>query len=477
MKLGNASGAKDVARRSKCNMKKLEPYSEMGDSGRHREAEQDPQAIRRALIAVKARNNPKEQFNNLMHHLTPELVGSCLAKMPLKSAPGLDGMTVGQAEKNLAWLLPPILKQVHQGKYEAPSVRRVFIPKATGGQRPLGVPNVLDRALQGSVAKILNEIYEQDFLKCSFGFRPQIGCHHALATVSELIGRKGMNYALEVDIRDFFGSLKHDWLRKFLNLRIGDPRVLKLIDSWLKAGVMVKDRWQETVDGTPQGGSISPLLANIYLHYVLDLWWDKRMTKRLKGRGHLVRYCDDFVILLSKPEDIETVKGLLKVRLEQFGLTIAEEKTHTTNLTPRHNTAGKERRRITFLGFTIYRSKNRKGTGLKTVFKTESKRFTRAKEKLKEKIHKVMHHPVEAQAAAINSMLIGHYNYYGLAGNLEKMHHLWHLTRHFWRRSLSRRSQRGKISWAEFEVILEKNPLKTPRLKIPYSLLSSYVRL
>jgi retron-type reverse transcriptase len=258
MKLGNSSGAKGVARRSKCNMKKLEPHTEVGDLGRHSEDKEKTQTIRRALIAVKARSNPKEQFNNLVHHLTPELVLQRLARIPAKSAPGIDGMTVTQALENLDWLLPSLLEKVHKGSYEAPPVRRVYIPKATGGQRPLGVPEVLDRGIQSAVATILCEIYEQDFLKCSFGFRPKIGCHHALATIQELLDRRGMKYALEVDIRDFFGSLKHEWLRKFLGLRISDSRVLKLIDSWLRAGVIEKDKWHQTVDGTPQGGSITP---------------------------------------------------------------------------------------------------------------------------------------------------------------------------------------------------------------------------
>jgi len=185
-------------------VRKLKPDTVTGNSDKLSVDQENDSEFRRALIAIKARSNPKEKFNNLMHHLTPELVLQCLARVPLKSAPGVDGMTVGQVLENLDWLLPPQLDAIHKGRYEAPPVRRVYIPKSNGGQRPIGVPEVLDRGIQAGVSKILNEIYEQDFLPCSFGFRPKIGCHHALATINELLHKWRMSYALEVDIRDFF---------------------------------------------------------------------------------------------------------------------------------------------------------------------------------------------------------------------------------------------------------------------------------
>lgn len=310
-----------------------EPCTAMGNLFEHRvETGLDP-ASRRALIAAEARKNPKEQFNNLMHHLSPAFVAENLNKISKTSSPGHDGITVQEARENLSWLLPPLLSQINKGQYEAPPVRRVLIPKADGKQRPIGVPQVLDRSIQASMAQILDEIYEQDFLPCSFGFRPGLSCHHAIATINELIGKGKLNHALEIDIRDFFGSLSHEWLRKFLELRIRDQRVLKLVDAWFKAGVMDKGTWQATEIGTPQGGSISPLLANIYLHYVLDIWFEKKIRKQLRGNARLVRYADDFVILFEKPDDVENVKLLLTARLAQFGLAISEAKTHTTDLT------------------------------------------------------------------------------------------------------------------------------------------------
>jgi group II intron reverse transcriptase/maturase len=362
-------------------------------------------------------------------------------------------MTVETARQNLEWILPGIMKQLHEGRYEAPAVRRVYIPKADGGKRPIGVPQVIDRALQRATAGILNEIYEQDFLPCSFGFRPGLSCHHALATISESVHYQRLNFAYEVDIRDFFGSLSHDWLRKFLALRIGDARILKLIDSWLKAGVIENSEWRSTDKGTPQGGSISPLLANIYLHYVLDLWFEKKIRKQLRGKARLVRYCDDFVFLFEKQEDLITLQSLLRIRLAQFWLTIADEKTHTTDIRPNPPGTGQKRRSITFLGFEIFRSKCRNGKGLKTTFKTEGKRFARAKQRMKEILQRIMHWPLEKQAQRINSTLVGHYNYYGIAGNSQRIGSFHYETIRHWRRCLSRRSQRGKLNWGEMKSI------------------------
>lgn len=459
-------------------MGKTEPHTVVGNSTVYSDGASNDPAVRRARIAAKARSNPKERFNNLMHHLTPQLVKEYLCKIPWSSAPGTDGMTPEQARKNLSWLLPPIMHQIHKGNYEAPPVRRVYIPKADGKQRPIGVPQVVDRAIQGSMALVLNEIYEQDFLQSSFGFRPGLGCHHALATIEESLNRWSMNHALEVDIRDFFGSLSHEWLKKFIELRVGDPRVLKLIQAWLKAGVMEKGQVHPaTSSGTPQGGSISPLLANIYLHYVLDLWFEKIIRKQLRRRARLVRYADDFVVLFEDEQDLENFKVLLRARLAQFNLEIAEEKTHTTNLTPRANGGVGDRRRITFLGFNIYRALNRKRTGWKVVFQTEGKRFARAKAAMKATLWRIMHWDLEKQAERINSTLSGHFNYYGLAGNFRRLQSFYWEAVRYWRRCLSRRSQNGKMSWLEMKGILKQYQLRTPFIRVPYTSLTSYVRL
>jgi RNA-directed DNA polymerase len=426
---------------------------------------------KRARLAEKARNHPKEQFVNLLHHMTPELIEGCLKSIPRNSAVGTDGMTRDVALKHLSWMLPPILTDIHLKRYEAPPVRRVYIPKADGNKRPLGIPQVIDRAIQKGMNMVLSEIYEQDFLDCSFGFRPNRGCHHALATIEELVIKQGMAHALEVDIRDFFGSIKHDWMMKFLDLRIGDKRVLSLIESWLKAGVMEDGKLEVGKEsGTPQGGSISPLLANIYLHYVLDLWFVKKIAPGLKKRAALVRYADDFILLFQEEEDLNEVRGILGERLRKFGLEIADNKTHTTHL----GADGDGRRKLTFLGFSIFKEVTRKKTGYKLVFKTDSKRFARAKASMKDKLWKVMHYDPKDQAKLINSILTGHYNYYGMAGNSKRLKSFFNETVLYWRRCLSRRSQRGKLDWQEVHRILTKYPLRQPFIRISYPRLNEY---
>ena len=458
-------------------MKKLEPHTEAGNPSGPRAGEGSDPVSKRAAIAAKARKNPQEQFNSLLHHVTYELIEECLGDIPASSAAGVDGMSVKQARENLSWLLPPILKQIHEGRYTPPPVRRVYISKADGSKRPLGVPAVIDRAVQGAMAKVLNEIYEQDFLKCSFGFRRGLGCHHALATVNEVLYRQKMEHVLEVDIRDFFGSLSHEWLMRFLRLRIGDKRVLTLIEAWLKAGIIEEGRWQEAEKGTPQGGSISPLLANIYLHYGVDLWFERKIKPRMRGKTALVRYADDLCVFFENREEATAMRTLLKTRLEQFGLTLAEEKTHQTNMGDRANNETHERRKLTFLGFTIYRTRSVGQTVIKTVFQTEGKRFSRAKAGMKERLQRLRHRPVEEQARAINQILRGHFNYYGLAGNARKLQTYWDFTVKEWKHSLSTRSQRGTLTWEDFKILLGKHPLVRPRIWISYSQMASYARL
>jgi RNA-directed DNA polymerase len=384
-------------------------------------------------------------------------------------------MTADKVKANLSWLLPPILEAIHQGCYQAPPVRRVYIPKPDGRKRPLGIPTVLDRAIQAAMAQILNQIYEQDFMDSSFGFRQGRGCHNALATLGMLIYEQKMLTALEVDIRDFFGTIDHQWMVRFLEHRIGDRRVIKLIKAWLKAGVMDQGAVTEPEQGTPQGGSISPLLANIYLHYVLDLWWEKKVLPKLAAKAALVRYCDDFVLLFKSAQDAHSVHQLLKARLEQFELQVADEKTHMTDLGPKNPGEGNRRRRIDFLGLTIYRTRTRRKTGYKIVYCTQSKRFARSKKAMRWRLRQMMHDGLEAQAAYLRAMLRGHFNYYGLAGNSHRLQRFWNEARKAWRFCLSRRSQRGQYSWRQMkQKVFEQYPLPLPRIRIGYRQLGSY---
>ena len=244
-------------------------------------------------IAAKAREEPKLRFTSLAHHITGERVWENLNRIPNRSAPGVDGQRVAQAKEDFAVWIEPMLEAVHRQGYPAPPIRRVYIPKpGKQEKRPLGVPCVSDRALQRSTAEVLSAIYEQDFLPCSFGGRPGLGAHQALATLTEVIAGRKVGCVLEADLKNFFGSLDHGWLLRFVEHRVGDPRLISLIRRWLKAGILEDGEIHPNEEGTPQGGSISVLLSNVYLHYVLDLWFERVVKTRLRGEAYLVRYID-----------------------------------------------------------------------------------------------------------------------------------------------------------------------------------------
>ncbi len=248
-------------------------------------------------IAAKARREPKCRFTSLAHHITGERVWESLQRIPSDSAPGVDGQTVAEAKEEFAVWIEPMLQSMHRQGYPAPAIRRVYIPKpGKQEKRPLGVPCVADRALQRSVSQVLSAIYEEDFLPCSFGGRPALGAHHALATLNEVIAGRKVGWVLEADLKNFFGSLDHGWLLRFVEYRVGDPRIISLIRRGLKAGVLEEGVVQQNEEGTPQGGSVSVLLSNVYLHYVLDVWFERVVKPRLRGEAYLVRYIDDFVV-------------------------------------------------------------------------------------------------------------------------------------------------------------------------------------
>jgi len=319
-------------------------------------------------IAAKARCKPELRFTSLAHHVNRDRVAKNLKKIPNRSSPGCDGVTVAEAKEDFSQWIGPMLQSVHQRGYKAPPIRRVYIPKpGKQEKRPLGVPCVSDRALQRSTSEVLSAIYEQDFLPCSFGGRPGRGAHNALSTLNEVIAGKKVSWVLEADIKNFFGSLDHGWLLRFVEHRVGDPRMISLIRRWLKAGILEEGGIYPNEEGVPQGGSISVLLSNLYLHYVLDLWFDRVVKPRLRGEAYLVRYIDDFVVCFQYREDAIRFQNVLRRRLEKFSLELEPAKTKLVEFgrfAARH--AGKRGRKrpetIYFLGFTLYCTRNRKGT-------------------------------------------------------------------------------------------------------------------
>src|SRR3954468_1911605 len=277
-------------------------------------------------IADKARREPKLRFTSLAHHITADRVWRNLCQIPNHSAPGVDGQRISEAKESFQGWIGEMLQSVHRKGYKAPVIRRVYIPKpGKPEKRPLGVPTVSDRALQRSTAEVLSAIYEQDFLPCSFGGRPGRDAHHALATLNEVIAGKKVGWVLEADLKNFFGSLDHDWLLQFVQHRVGDPRLISLIRRWLKAGVLEEGVVTPSEMGTPQGGSISVLLSNVYLHYALDLWFERVAKPRLRGKAYLVRYIDDFVVCFQFREDALRLQEALRKRLGKFGLARTDQ--------------------------------------------------------------------------------------------------------------------------------------------------------
>lgn len=429
-------------------------------------------------IAAKARCEPKLRFTSLTHHITRDRVERNLMRISNRSATGVDGQTAEAAKKSFAGWIGPMLQSVHRQGYRAPAVRRAYIPKpGKTEKRPLGVPTIADRALQRSAAEVLSAIYEQDFLPCSFGGRPKLSAHHALATLNEVIAGGKISWVLEADLKNFFGSLSHEWMLRFVEHRVGDPRLINLIRRWLKAGVMEDGAVHPSEEGTPQGGSISVLLSNLYLHYVLDLWFERVVKIRLRGEARLVRYIDDFVICFQYRADALRVENALRRRLGRFGLTLEPTKTKLVGFgrfAQRHaSKRGRKRpETIYFLGLTLYCTCNRKGN-FKVGMRTEKSRLRRSLASLQDLMRRIRHYAISDQASEINAVLRGHYAYYGVAGNLRSLIKVYRRVERYWRRMLCSRSRDGRLSWDRFNQIKERNPLLRPKLRLPHRALQA----
>jgi RNA-directed DNA polymerase len=396
-------------------------------------------------IAAKARCEPKLRFTSLAHHITRDRVLKNLCQIPNRSAPGVDGQTVTEAKETFGEWIDAMLQSIHLKGYRAPDIRRVYIPKPCKQEkRPLGVPTVSDRALQRSTAQVLSAIYEQDFLPCSFGGRPGRGAHHALATLNEVIAGSKIGWVLEADLKNFFGSLSHEWLLRFVEHRVGDPRLISLIRRWLKAGVLEDGEVHPNEEGTPQGGSISVLLSNVYLHYVLDLWFERVVKPRLRGEAYLVRYIDDFVVCCQYRSDALRLQEVLRHRLGRFGLSLEPTKTKLVEFgrfAQRHASKhGRNRpEAIYFLGFTLYCTRNQKGN-FKVGMRTEKTRLRRSLLSLQDLMRRIRHLTIPDQVGDLNAVLRGHYAYYGIAGNIRALQKVYRAVERYWCKMLRSRS-------------------------------------
>jgi RNA-directed DNA polymerase len=404
-------------------------------------------------IAEKARSEPKLRFTALAHLLTPGFLMETWKQMNRRGASGIDGETMTEFEQNLEARVQDLCARLKQGAYRAPPVRRVEIPKGPGkdGTRPLGIPTVEDRLLQRAVARILEAVFEADFLDCSYGFRPKRSPHDALRALRGAIVTKKVGHLYEADIRGFFNHIQHEWLQKMVAHRIGDPVIQRLIGKWLNAGFMAGGVVTRTEEGSPQGGPISPILANIYLHYVLDLWFETKARRMCKGEAYLTRFADDFVVNFQYRHDADRLAESLPVRFEKFGLELAEEKTRLMRFGRFVRTdlekTGEKPDTFDFLGFTHVCGMDRGGKfALVRIpcIKSCRKFLTKTKEWLRAN----RHWKRRDQQRQLTAMLRGFYQYFGLHHCQNKLDLVLNEVRHQWIRSLRRRSQRHRLYWS-----------------------------
>lgn len=422
-------------------------------------------ATKLGRIATVARRRRGEALTTLAHHIDLDFLREAHRLTRKDGAVGVDGQTAAEYAKNLDENLSDLLERFRSGTYRPPPVRRVEIPKGNGKTRPIGIPTFEDKILQRAVTMVLSAVYEQEFRRCSYGFRPRRSAHEALDDLwVELMARRG-GVVLDVDIEAFFDSLNHRRLRDFLDLRVRDGVIRTTIDRWLRAGVLEDGRVRRPTEGTPQGGVISPLLANIYLHHVLDVWFEDEIKPRLKGQADLTRYADDFVIILDDEDDARRVMAVLPKRFGKYGLTLHPTKTRMVDFarppSRRDDDDDHHPRTFNLLGFTHYWSRSRGGSWI-VKRSTAKERMRRALGAIREFCRRAMHWPLRDQHAALCKKLKGHDGYYGLTGNSPSLKEFRYWVNRIWRWALNRRSQNRHMPWGRFNALLKTHPLPPP---------------
>ena len=414
-----------------------------------------------AGVRKAARERKDLKFTALLHHLTVALFREGFYALKRKASPGVDGVTWQEYETGLEHRLVDLHGRIHRGAYQAQLSRRVFIPKPDGRQRPLGVVALEDKIVQQAVATILNQIYEEDFRGFSYGFRPGRSQHQALDALYVAITRKKVNWMLDSDIRSFFDNLSHDWLLKFIQHRVADRRVLRLIQKWLKAGVSEDGIWSETKVGTPQGAVASPLLANIYLHYVFDLWVEAWRKKCASGRVIVVRYVDDTVMGFEHREEAERFLRDLGERMRKFGLELHPDKTRLIEF-GRHAERNRKQRgekkpeSFDFLGFTHLCGKTSKQGHFMVLRKTAGKRMRAKLRQIKQQLLARKHDPVQQTGEWLRSVVQGYFNYHAVPGNGRSMGKFREQVARYWRLALRRRSQKSRMTWDRFRPLAQR---------------------
>lgn len=429
---------------------------------------EDPTLTKLALISRRAREDSAFQFTSLAHLLNVEFLRGCYRSLGKEKACGIDGRSWHEYGQGLDENLVNLGARLKAKKYKPLPAKRVYIPKNNKETRPLGLPAIEDKIVQKGIARILEAIYETDFMDCSYGFRPKRSCHQALKSVNDTIMFKPVSYIIEADIKGFFDHVSHDWMMKFLQVRIRDSSLLLLIRRFLKAGYMESGKLVRTDRGTPQGGNLSPMLANIFLHYVLDLWFVKRAQRRVRGKCYLVRYADDFVCMVQYGRSASELESMLGERFAEFGLSLHPEKTRTISFGrfERDNARREDRRAETFdfLGFTHYCGLSREGLFL-LGRKTSGKKFRKACIEFYNwlrRIRSVM--DIKDCWPSLAAKLRGHYNYYGVSGNWRMIAKFGYLALRAVYKWLNRRSQCKSFTWEQLTDYLAHYPLPRPRI-------------
>jgi group II intron reverse transcriptase/maturase len=407
-----------------------------------------------------ARRDREARFTALLHHVDVDLLRQAYYRLKPKASPGVDGVTWKDYGMELEENLHDLHRRVHRGGYRAKPSRRVFIPKADGRRRPLGIAALEDKIVQRAVVEVLNAIYEEDFLGFSYGFRPGKSQHEALDALAVGLKRKKVNWVLDADIRGFFDAIDHVWLMKFVEHRIADKRIQRLIQKWLAAGVMEDGKWAKCEEGTPQGATVSPLLANLYLHYALDLWVHHWRKRQARGDVVITRFADDFVVGFQHRDDAERFLDVLRQRMAKFGLELHPEKTRLIEfgrfaVKKRQKRGLGKPKTFSFLGFTHICGRTRSGK-FQVMRHTIAKRMRAKLSEVKTELRRRMHHPIPAQGLWLRAVLVGHCRYYAVPTNIKALASFRTQLVRLWYRTLRRRSQRKRLNWSRMGRIAER---------------------
>jgi group II intron reverse transcriptase/maturase len=418
-------------------------------------------------IAELAKEDPKRQFYSIAHLITVEKLYEAFRSLRKNASAGIDGVTYVEYETNAEENIRQLHRRLVAGKYQVQPLRRVYIPKENGKLRPISIPSLEDKIVQKTVVELMNAIYEQDFLDCSYGFRPGRSQHQALDEVDRVIFTRSTGWILEIDIQSYFDKIVRGILIEMVEKRVGDGSALRLIQKWIKVGVIEDGKLLMSETGTGQGQPISPLLANIYLHHALDVWFEEEVKPRLKGEAYEIRFADDAILCFQHKEDAEKVMRVLPKRLEKYGLTLHPEKTRLIEFgrdaTRNAKKYGKRPETFDFLGFTHLCARSRKGKFTVNV-RTIGKRLRRGLKAIADWCKQHRHEPVSEQQKALNAKLRGHYQYYGRPSNYGCIMQFYRRVRRIWREWLSRRMRGRRLTWERYGALLRQHPLLLPRI-------------